>query len=41
MPSTIETLSWNGNATTGEPLLPTATLEQIAALACGEDLPLD
>lgn len=36
----IETLSWNGiNATTGEPLLPRATLEQIAALACGDDLP--
>ncbi len=36
----IETISWNGiNATTGEPLLPRATLEQIAALACGDDLP--
>lgn len=34
-----ETLSWNGiNATTGEPLSPTATLEQIAALACGEQI---
>jgi len=34
-----ETLSWNGiNATTGEPLLPAATLEQIAALACGEQV---
>jgi hypothetical protein len=32
--------SWNGvNATTGEPLLQQATLEQIAALACGEELP--
>jgi hypothetical protein len=36
----METLSWNGiNATTGEPLLPRATLQQIAALACGEQLP--
>jgi hypothetical protein len=36
----IETLSWNGiNATTGEPLLPRTTLEQIAALACGEQFP--
>lgn len=37
-----ETLSWNGiNATTGEPLLPAATLEQIASLACGGELPAD
>jgi DNA-binding MarR family transcriptional regulator len=35
-----QTLAWNGiNATTGEPLLPQATLEEIAALACGEVLP--
>jgi len=40
MSSIIETISWNGiNATTGEPLLPHATLEQIAALACGDNLP--
>lgn len=32
--------SWNGiNATTGESLLQRATLEQIAALACGEEVP--
>lgn len=39
--SSIEhrTLTLNGiNATTGEPLLPSATLGQIAALACGERL---
>ncbi|HKI04288.1 MAG TPA: C25 family cysteine peptidase [Thermoanaerobaculia bacterium] len=35
----IETLALNGiNATTGEPLQQEATLEQIAALACGEQL---
>ena len=40
MVSIIENLSWNGvNATTGEPLLPQATLEQIAAVACGDTLP--